>query len=236
MLPIALKSFHIKNYQGIIDTQIDDIPPDTQWIFLTGENGFGKTSILQNIAIRLFAEGQRTITLGKSYSDLETKYQYYLYGQGVTWQNQYNLHPKAFNIGRVFVAYGSSRLRTNDTVRKSNSFEPNLPFSSLVSVDTLLYDIVQESIDATDNTKDLFIKLEVLFKTLIPSLNKIQVEIVDDKPIVKYFEQDEQGELYKEAVSFTQLASGYKNIIGMIGDMVFRLSKYIQVDKLNTMF
>ena len=47
MLPIALKSFHIKNYRGIIDTQIDNIPPDTQWIFLTGENGFGKTSVLQ---------------------------------------------------------------------------------------------------------------------------------------------------------------------------------------------
>lgn len=49
MLPIALKSFHIKNYRGIIDTQIDNIPPDTQWIFLTGENGFGKTSVLQGI-------------------------------------------------------------------------------------------------------------------------------------------------------------------------------------------
>ena len=47
MLPIALKSFHVKNHRGIIDTQIDNIPPDTQWIFLTGENGFGKTSVLQ---------------------------------------------------------------------------------------------------------------------------------------------------------------------------------------------
>ena len=53
MLPIALKSFHIKNYRGIIDTQIDDIPPDTQWIFLTGENGFGKTSVLQALAVML---------------------------------------------------------------------------------------------------------------------------------------------------------------------------------------
>ena len=50
MLPIALKSFHIKNYRGIIDTQIDNIPDNTQWIFLTGENGFGKTSVLQGLA------------------------------------------------------------------------------------------------------------------------------------------------------------------------------------------
>ncbi|MEY4539451.1 MAG: hypothetical protein RLZZ306_1208 [Bacteroidota bacterium] len=53
MLPIALKSFHIKNYRGIINTQIDNIPPDTQWIFLTGENGFGKTSVLQALAVML---------------------------------------------------------------------------------------------------------------------------------------------------------------------------------------
>lgn len=54
MLPIALKSFHIKNYRGIIDTQIDNIPDDTQWIFLTGENGFGKTSVLQALAQGFF--------------------------------------------------------------------------------------------------------------------------------------------------------------------------------------
>jgi hypothetical protein len=48
MLPIALKSFHIKNYRGIIDTQVDNIPADTQWIFLTGENGFGKRPKVQH--------------------------------------------------------------------------------------------------------------------------------------------------------------------------------------------
>ena len=53
MLPLALKSFHIKNYRGIIDTQINNIPDNTQWIFLTGENGFGKTSVLQALALGL---------------------------------------------------------------------------------------------------------------------------------------------------------------------------------------
>ena len=59
MLPIALKSFRIKKYRGIIDTQIDNIPPDTQWIFLTGENGFGKTSLLRAIAKGLIGDEEK---------------------------------------------------------------------------------------------------------------------------------------------------------------------------------
>jgi ABC-type molybdenum transport system ATPase subunit/photorepair protein PhrA len=50
MPSIELKSFHIKNYKGIIDTKVENIPSGTQWIFLTGENGFGKTSVLQALA------------------------------------------------------------------------------------------------------------------------------------------------------------------------------------------
>ena len=53
MPSIELKSFHIKNYKGIIDTKVENIPSGTQWIFLTGENGFGKTSVLQALASAL---------------------------------------------------------------------------------------------------------------------------------------------------------------------------------------
>ncbi|MEK8015271.1 MAG: hypothetical protein VSS75_000280, partial [Candidatus Parabeggiatoa sp.] len=55
-LPCAIKQIDIKNYQGIIKTRIRGIPVDTQWIFLTGENSFGKTSILQAIVIGLFGK------------------------------------------------------------------------------------------------------------------------------------------------------------------------------------
>jgi DNA repair exonuclease SbcCD ATPase subunit len=41
---------------GIVETGISGIPLDSQWIFLTGENGFGKTSILQALTIGLFGD------------------------------------------------------------------------------------------------------------------------------------------------------------------------------------
>ncbi|TGO02156.1 hypothetical protein PN36_29565 [Candidatus Thiomargarita nelsonii] len=55
-LACAIKQIHIKNYQGIIDTHITAIPIDSQWLFLTGENSFGKTSVLQAIAIGLLGK------------------------------------------------------------------------------------------------------------------------------------------------------------------------------------
>ena len=47
---------------------------------------------------------------------------------------------------------------------------------------------------------------------------------------VKYFETDEQGDFYTEGVTFNELAAGFKTIIAMIGDMVYRLSQW-QGDK-----
>ena len=55
-----LKSFHFKDFKGIKECSISNLPPNAQWIFLTGENGYGKTSILQAIAIGLFGEERHT--------------------------------------------------------------------------------------------------------------------------------------------------------------------------------
>ena len=52
-LPYTLKQVQIENFQCIIKTEITEIPIDSPWIFITGENGDGKTSLLQAIAIGL---------------------------------------------------------------------------------------------------------------------------------------------------------------------------------------
>ncbi|MBB3695963.1 AAA family ATPase [Flammeovirga yaeyamensis] len=52
-LPFTLKEFYIENFQGIKSLHIKELPPNANWIFLTGENGYGKTSILRGITIGL---------------------------------------------------------------------------------------------------------------------------------------------------------------------------------------
>ncbi len=233
MLPIALKSFHIIKYRGIEDTKVDNIPPDTQWIFLTGENGFGKTSVLQGIAQQLFRDGRKNPFIDVPISFLPSEknvYEYYLYGR-VTRFGRSRLNNMRHKLrlidnktSHLFAAYGSSRLRTaNNTSRESDIFNSKYPHNSLMNTETLLYDIEQALIDSNAYAKDLFFNLEEVFKNLIPSLIEIKIEVIENRPFVKYYERDEEGNKYKEGTDFTQLAAGYKNVIATIGDMIFKL-------------
>ena len=52
-LPFALSKITIENFQGIKKTNIEDLPFNAQWIFITGDNGYGKTSLLRSIALAL---------------------------------------------------------------------------------------------------------------------------------------------------------------------------------------
>jgi len=53
-LPLALRSFTIRNFQRMTLLKMERIPLHSQWIFLTGDNGEGKTSLLQALAVGFF--------------------------------------------------------------------------------------------------------------------------------------------------------------------------------------
>jgi predicted ATP-binding protein involved in virulence len=249
MLPIALKSFHIKNYRGIIDTQIDNIPPDTQWIFLTGENGFGKTSILQGIAsllsINYFKPKGSISNYIPIHDSFATNLDTYVVKGEVKVYNNYNSDNEFYTLTFPFsidsgsdmyavfnsfvtsstVAYGSSRLRvsagsTKEVINKYSSFD------TLFSNDVLLTDIEEKFKDWKSNYSEGFDALVDIFKILIPQLHKIKVEFdkIEKKSKVKYYEKDDNGKVYEKGTPFIDLATGYQNIIAMIGDMIIRLS------------
>jgi hypothetical protein len=52
-LPYTLNRIWVRNFHGIKETNIEEIPSSTKWIFVTGENGIGKTVLLQAIALGL---------------------------------------------------------------------------------------------------------------------------------------------------------------------------------------
>lgn len=180
MLPIALKSFHIKNYRGIIDTQIDNIPPDTQWIFLTGENGFGKTSVLQGIV----AENDKVLS-GRDCNFRNTDL--YIYLQQQPFKMRFTTKNSVDTIYEIFpkmVGYGSTRLRVSAGVTKevSESFSST---SSLFSNETLLINIEENFKDWKNNYSEGFDALKNIFKTLLPNLSKIEVEFDEKDKRVK---------------------------------------------------
>lgn len=226
MLPIALKSFHIKNYRGIIDTQIDNIPPDTQWIFLTGENGFGKTSVLQALANKLNDNAWSNDEDRNFGIELYTKYLEEFSKDLEDGILSFNMGYDKHRIETQFVAYGSTRLRVSggsvlEVMNISHSTQ------SLFSNETLLINIEENFKDWKINYPKGYSSLESIFKTLIPRLYKIEVEFdkQEKKSKVKYYETDEEGNIYQEGIEFLELAAGYKNIIATIGDMINRFTK-----------
>jgi predicted ATP-binding protein involved in virulence len=230
MLPIALKSFHIKGYRGITDTQVDNIPPDTQWIFLTGENGFGKTSVLQALAVSLSG-----FSIDGDHDDLSISLSFFndgeIHSDGKIPNPKKNIEVEDFLMNKVYlrevIAYGSTRLRVSASSAKEvlNKY-PNI--SSLFSNEALLADIEENFKDWALNYSDGFYRLENIFKTLIPRL--VRIAVIFNKQYktseVKYFEKDEEGISFDTGITFNELAAGYKNILAMIGDMIIRLSKY----------
>ncbi|MBB6002898.1 AAA family ATPase [Arcicella rosea] len=223
MQPIALKSFHIKNYRGIIDTQIDNIPDNTQWIFLTGENGFGKTSVLQAISEGLddayYSDAYETEPNKNMKVNTQINYEdgYVLLLNDGTIRESYESH---------YVAYGSTRLRvsagtSNEVLSKYSSTE------SLFSNEVLLVNVEENFKDWQNNYEKGYVQLQDIFKALLPRLKEIKVEFDEKvkKSKVKYYEIDDEENQFDNGVEFIDLAAGYKSIIAMIGDMINRLNQ-----------
>ena len=244
MLPIALKSFHIKNYRGIIDAQIDNIPPDTQWIFLTGENGFGKTSVLQGIAMVGCPLFQQQSYYYKHIEEQSEKPEismdficngvpsYAVYPNFTVDDLKGNNNGQLVDITSKIIGYGSSRLRVSNNSIKEVLKNHSL-LDSLLSHNTNLLDIEEELKDWYSNYKEGFDQLESIFISLIPKLSRIQVEF-DIRGYrssrVKYYESDLGDNLFDKGITFDELASVYVNIFAMIGDMIIRFSESQSVE------
>ena len=52
-LPISIENIKVTKYKELENIEIPLIPRDKQWVFITGENGAGKSSLLEAIAIGL---------------------------------------------------------------------------------------------------------------------------------------------------------------------------------------
>lgn len=206
-----IKSFHIKNFRGIIDSTEVKIPTETQWIFLTGENGFGKTSVLQALAVGLsgknIKKGEETINLSKD-----------AFLKIAISDKKYTGKSGKFGFQSIF-CYGSSRLN----LATEDKFASN-PIYSLFDTNSYLINIGTH-LASWYHKRNEFSEFESKFnstkKALLQLLDITDIQVdKDDK--VTYIDKDKEGNLY-EAMPFENLASGYKNIISLAGDMIVRL-------------
>jgi AAA15 family ATPase/GTPase len=229
---LALKSFRVQNFKGIRNVEVDDLPPSAKWILLTGENGYGKTSILQAIAAGLKGNydesGQQLIP---DFSTIEVEY----FSDGEIVVNSSETSHKLLSLARLdreLATYGSSRLQISAEVTKEMIERQKPTTYPLFNTNASLLNIEQRLKDSYKWNRSDFNQILTVFQQLLPQLANIQIQEINKIPEIRYFEQDENGNLINTGVSFSELAAGLKSIIAMIGDLIYRLSTRQEVDQL----
>jgi predicted ATP-binding protein involved in virulence len=210
----VLSRIHIANFQGIKELTIEGLPLNARWIFLTGENGFGKTSILRAIAKGFVGDENFVLPMPEN-----TK----IFLNGFIKNKPFiSKTPDKQNIKIPIATYGVSRfqLTANDQTASDRSQQKTY---SLFHDDGQLINIEQELITTFAYDEPRFEQLRNVFLQIIPNLKDIKIDTANGKPKVRYYEKDEYNNGY-EAVSLNELAAGYRSILTMIGDMVIRLS------------
>ncbi|RYF26667.1 MAG: hypothetical protein EOO42_00845 [Flavobacteriales bacterium] len=218
----AVLSFKIQNIEGIRNVELINLSPKAKWIFLTGENGYGKSTLLKAIAAGLAGnyignENFRSIirlqchkedhfdSLKADKRTFETR--------EFVWQTDQFL---AFN--RI-AAYGANRTRMS----KDYSSIDN-PLDHIMGKRTELLNIERYLTDTYGRRPDE-VSSDVVVSTLkqiIPQLAEIKIDNSNDLLEVKYYEySDDQIHSFKE-VSFDQLATGIRSVIALVGDILCR--------------
>lgn len=213
----SLKSLNANNYRGIEDLQLEELPANAPWIFLTGQNGYGKTSILQAIALGLW--GYREVHTYPIKEESNPVINVAVWNPPKTYLIPRIDHTLEGNFNAI-ACYGSQRLSVqseeSENQRQNTSSTTYSLFESGGNLKNIEYELKLSRHDAPEK----FEAICEMLKALIPSLDKIIVEGRE----VHYFEKDKAGQTY-QSVSFHQLAAGIRSIIGMVGDIYLRLSQ-----------
>jgi predicted ATP-binding protein involved in virulence len=223
ILPNCLSRIYIKNFQGIKELTIEKLPLDCRWIFLTGENAFGKTSILRAIAKGLVGDEllvRNSLTNSSiiSSNGVSNQQAFSIWGQGST-------DTKYFGIGGgppPVATYGVARFQLSANNQEASDRSKQKTYS-LFHDDGQLINIEQELIIKNAYDPPRFEALKQVILQIIPNLRDIKIEIENNNPRVRYCEQNDEKQAY-DYISLNELAAGYRSILTMVGDMVLRLS------------
>ena len=231
---VALRDIHIHSFKDINHCKIEGLPQNAPWIFLTGENGMGKTVFLQALAFGLHP----------IHPDMNS-YQESLKNQGYLKVNVHNgrvygVEKKEHDL-KVFgnhnfgwlSCFGPSRLSTLTEHEQNDKIGFNSGVNRLFGHHTFLKNIDFELIkwklkqgfsESTDLEREGFqIRLEFMKSLFIELLNLADIEIDLDRDIVWYIEKGTDESVLKKVRRF-ELGAGYRNLIGFVGDMVLNLS------------
>lgn len=222
ILPYSLKQLKVKDFQGVNQggTSIDEIPVDAQWIFLVGENGFGKTTILQSIFLGLNGiMDDNTNLLDDKNSSIQVEYK----SLEESLINNIRDNKKPL---KHLAAYGPGRLNLQGLTNENVEGDNNSLSYNLFKTNGFLFNINVVLKDSSLKKDGRFKLIKRAICTLIPNLADVQYNRETDQ--IEYIEREinsEDDNITYTPLPFKKLASGFKSIIALAGDMIVRLSK-----------
>ncbi len=214
----------IKKFQGIKELETPILPYKTPWLIVTGENGFGKTSLLRAIALGLVGYETHNYDVN-TFPEIETGYCIQTTKNSTAFFS-YKLINKILKTSLLpnIICYGAYRLSLEE---QENSKQTQSATKSLFETGVPLKNI-ELSLAEWFLKKDIadfkkkFENVTKTIKKIIPSIKEIHVKREIEGTPIFYQEQDENGILYPE-MRFSQLASGYRSLIALVGDIILRL-------------
>lgn len=232
-----LCSLHIDEFPGVDICKLEDVPSDVQCVFITGENGVGKTSILRALGCVLTNDHSRA----KNFHN---------YSVNLLLNDKRRLQFKTANSDDAptlqvsgYAAYGPYRLMTNHKNDIDiHSLDPN---HSLFDPVPILWDIekgIEQLPDelSEESRRDRINTIKRVVTDLIPGLRGIHWKSKANPRTLYDIEYGSSNEIFEESESllkknlndpfahwdrvwYEMLASGAKSLVSMIGDMMVRL-------------
>lgn len=206
-----IKSISIKNFRGIKEIETIDFNSNSQWIFLTGENGFGKTSVLQAIATGLY--GKENVNALSQEERKQAKFEIKL-------ENNSIYKGSEDSIFKNIRTYGAERIMA----RNASTFSRNV--KDLISTDSI-FNKPAHFFDIEDILKEFFLrrqeekireatqKLILILKKIVPDLDTIGLSHNTFNQIVVYKEK-----FSTDLLPFSYLFTGFRSWIIILGDII----------------
>lgn len=211
-VPIALESLVVHNFQGIRKADIIGLPR-APWIFLTGNNGFGKTCVLRAAFIGFRGKKDGDIELANGGTDIMLRY----------WDRE----KAVVNIGSEIqspsiAAYGPTRLEMTGAVSKEERTDLNSTSYSLFKTGGRLLSIEEYLRDwYTDpKRKSRYTNVVEMLKSLMPGIDDVFFD--EDTRRILYREKVPDEDMPLPPIDFLKLASGFRSVIAFAGDMCVR--------------
>lgn len=230
-----LQEISIKNFGLIKEENI--IIGNAKWVFITGENGSGKTMLLRAIGTAL---GNRTLTPKEIRSKIfEVNATLTTQGREISfnrYQNE-NVQAKRAIVSRGLAMYGPYRLEQTSNLVNEETFRKSLSkvgsFASLFENGAKLLSFdkqlelwtkgLKKKIRNHKVIESRIQRIALLLPKIIPDLREVQYDQKSrNKFEVKYLIRSEGTEELM-TLKWDELSSGNKNILNLVSDIVIRL-------------